>query len=177
MSSPPPSPPPPDAGPAGDAVAPDGRALAGPWRRVAARVLDTLAVNLVIGSIIDAIIVGEVDLTGASEDLPYARLFLAAVVMVGVWFVWDAVLTATRGGSPMKLALGLRVVRADTAGPIGWGAAVMRWGVLAIWWLVPILSLIAPLVIVIVSLVFLFTRPLRQTVWDRVARTLVVSTR
>ena len=38
----------------------------------------------------------------------------------------------------------------------------------------PLLPGLINLVIVVVSLVFIFTKPLRQAVWDQIAKTLVV---
>ena len=39
--------------------------------------------------------------------------FGAVVLSIAIGFVWDPVLTKLKGGTPMKLAFGMRVVRAD----------------------------------------------------------------
>ena len=79
----------------------------------------------------------------------------------------------------MKLAFGMRVVRADTGADVEWSHAIMRWAIPGAFGLIPIPFLpdLASLIVVIVSLVFIFSKPLRQAVWDQFAKTLVVSTR
>ena len=93
--------------------------------------------------------------------------------------VWDAVLTKQFGGTPGKLVLGMRVVRADNGDRVEWSHAIIRWAVPGALALVPIPVLpgLVNFVIFIVSLVFIFTKPLRQAVWDLVAKTLVVKAR
>jgi len=81
---------------------------------------------------------------------------------------------ATRG-----IMIATLVVRADTGGPVEWRHAIVRWSVPGAFALVP-LPLLPGLVsfaIQITSLVFLFTKPLRQCVWDQVGKTLVVKSR
>ena len=137
-----------------------------------------MIVGLAINQIVFLAVVGEqVDFTGNADDVPYGRILLASLVMLAIGFLWEAVLTKAKGGTPMKLAFGMRVVRAVDGREITWGQSVLRWGTLAIWSIVPILNLLVALVLVIVSLVFIFTKPLRQAVWDRVAKTVVVKVR
>jgi uncharacterized RDD family membrane protein YckC len=178
---PPPPPPPPSLGDASGGhgpTAPDGRPIAEAWRRILARFLDGVIIGVAISQIVYLAVVGEqVDFTGNADDVPYGRILLASLVMLAVGFLWEAVLTKAKGGTPMKLAFGMRVVRADDGRDITWSQSVMRWGTVAIWSVIPILSLFVPLVLVIVSLVFIFTKPLRQAVWDRVAKTVVVKVR
>jgi uncharacterized RDD family membrane protein YckC len=160
-------------------VSPAGQQLADPWMRVLARFLDGLIVGIVFSFIIAAIVLSDSDTAGfggVGGDGSFGRLYLFTIFTVAVGFVWDAVLTKMYGGTPMKLAFGMRVVRADNGGPVEWSHAITRWAIPGAFALIPIPVLpgLANLVIVILSLVFLFTKPLRQTVWDQVAKTLVV---
>ncbi len=150
--------------------------------RVLARFLDGLILALVFGSIFAAVVLSGDDsagFAGFGADASFARVYLLNILTVGIGFVWDAVLTKQFGGTPMKLAFGMRVVRADNGGPVEWEHAIKRWalpGALALI-PIPILPGLVNLVVVIVSLVFIFSKPLRQAVWDLFANTIVVSSR
>jgi uncharacterized RDD family membrane protein YckC len=167
--------------PAGS-VSPTGQPLAAPWMRVLARFLDSLILGLVFGSIFAAIVLSsgdEAGFAGFGADASFGKVYLIGLLGAAVGFVWDAVLTKLYGGTPMKLAFGMKVVRADNGGPVEWSHAITRWaipGALALLPL-PILPGIVNLVVLIVSLVFIFSKPLRQAVWDLVAKTLVVKAR
>ena len=80
------------------------------------------------------------------------------------------------GGTPMKLAFGMRVVLAETGALVEWQHAIVRWAVPGALALLPLATIgnLINLVIVVVSLVFLFTKPLRQALWDLAAKTVVV---
>lgn len=150
--------------------------------RVLARLLDAIIVGVVFGGIFAAaVLTGDDDagFVGLNSDASFGKLYLLAILSAAVGFVWEAVLTKQFGGTPMKLVFGMRVVRADTGGDVEWSHAIIRWAIPGAFALIPIPILpdLASFVIVIVSLVFIFTKPLRQAVWDQVAKTLVVSTR
>ena len=85
-------------------------------------------------------------------------------------------LTRLYGGTPMKLAFGMRVVRADNGRQVEWSHAVTRWAIPGVFAAIPlpVLPGLLGFVVVVVSLVYIFTKPLRQAVWDQVAKTLVV---
>lgn len=163
-------------------ASPTGQQLAEPWMRVLARFLDAVILSVVFGTIFAALILSGDDsagLAGFGADASFGTTYLLGILGVAVGFVWDAVLTKLYGGTPMKLALGMKVVRADTGGPVEWSHAIIRWAIPGAFALIPIPVLpgLANLIIVIVSLVFLFTKPLRQTIWDQFAKTLVVKSR
>jgi uncharacterized RDD family membrane protein YckC len=63
-------------------------------------------------------------LTSNSEDIH--GLFLLVVLLFIVFFYFGH-LEGRRGGTPGKRIAGLRVVRADTGGPLGMGRAIGRW--------------------------------------------------
>ena len=109
-------------------------------------------------------------------DAGFWKLYLVSLIGVAIAFVWDAVLTRMYGGTPIKLAFGLRVVRADNGRQVEWSHAVTRWAIPGVFALIPIalLSALVSVVVIVLSLVYIFTKPLRQAVWDQVAKTLVV---
>ena len=163
-------------------VAPDGTALASAGMRVLARFLDGLIVGVVFGAVFGAIILSGDDSAGFGgfgADASFGKLYLLGLLGVAVGFVWDAVLTKMYGGTPMKLAFGMRVVRADNGGAVEWEHAIKRWALPGALSLIPlpVLPGLINLVLVIVSLVFIFSKPLRQAVWDLFAGTLVVKSR
>lgn len=175
---------PPDAsvgrGPASHGqVGPGGRTLPSPWKRIVARFLDWLIVGLIFGVLISAIVLGgdtDGGVGGIGADASSAQLYLIGVLGAAVGFVWDAVCTKRFGGSPMKLAFGMRVVQAESGDPVRWSNAIIRWAVPGAIALVPLAAIgaLVNFAIVIVSLVFLFTKPLRRAVWDFAAKTVVV---
>ncbi len=150
--------------------------------RVLVRFLDGLIVGLLFGGIFAAIILSGDDdagFGGIGTDASFGKLYLLALLGAAAGFVWDAVSTKMFGGTPMKLAFGMRVVRADTGGDVEWEHAIKRWAIPGAFALVPIPILpdLASFVVVIVSLVFIFSKPLRTAVWDLFAGTLVVKNR
>ena len=162
-----------------------GRPLASPAMRVLARFLDVVIVALVFGSIFAAVILSGDDdagLAGFGADASFGRAYLVALLGAAVGFVWDAVCTKMFGGTPMKLAFGMRVVQQNGA-DVEWEHAIKRWALPGAFALIPpIVGLsvvlgLAQLAIVIVSLIFIFSKPLRTAVWDQFANTMVVSTR
>ena len=178
---PPPSPPPPphDAyGSASGPMSPAGEPLAKPGMRIVARFLDGVILG-VIGFLVALALLGPDDASSLDNfggDVSFADAYLVAVVGVGIAFVWDAVATRMFGGTPMKLAFGMRVVRADNGQQVEWNHAITRWAVPGALALIPVPRLIWPLQVIVflISLIYLFRKPLRQAVWDQVAKTLVV---
>lgn len=162
-----------------------GQPLASAGMRVVARLLDAIIVGLVFGSVFAAIILSGDDdagLAGFGTDTSLGRAYLIALLGAAVGFAWDAVCTKMFGGTPMKLAFGMKVVQQNGA-DVEWEHAIKRWALPGAFALIPpfvalnVLLGLAQLVIVIVSLVFIFSKPLRTAVWDQFASTMVVSTR
>jgi uncharacterized RDD family membrane protein YckC len=149
--------------------------------RVLARFLDSLIVGLVFGFVFAAIILSGDDgagLGGFGADASFGKVYLLALLGAAAGFLWDAVCTKMFGGTPMKLAFGMKVVQSNGA-DVEWEHAIKRWALPGALALIPIPTLpnLVSLVIVIVSLVFIFTKPLRTAVWDMFADTLVVKSR
>ncbi|MEO6651165.1 MAG: RDD family protein [Ilumatobacteraceae bacterium] len=181
--APPPAPPPPPPPPAppppmnevGAGNGPGGRTLPEQWKRIVARLLDGIILGLINLVVVGVVVSGDTGgFDGVGSDLSAGKVFLIGLISLAIGFVWDPVVTKAKGGTPMKLVFKMHVVRADTGDPVEWSHAIIRWGVLAIWGIIPVLTILVPLVMVVVSLVFIFTKPLRQAVWDQVAKTVVV---
>jgi uncharacterized RDD family membrane protein YckC len=162
-----------------------GLPLASPGKRVLARFLDAVIVALVFGSAFAAVILSGDDdagLAGFGSDTSLGRAYLIALLGAAVGFGWDAVCTKMFGGTPMKLAFGMKVVQQNGA-DVEWDHAIKRWALPGAFALIPplvalnVLLGLAQLVIVIVSLVFIFSKPLRTALWDQFADTMVVTTR
>jgi uncharacterized RDD family membrane protein YckC len=180
MSASPPPPPPPlgepgiGAGPA----SPRGEPLAAPAARLLARLLDGLILGTITFLVAYAIVGADesAGFGGFGGDADFVERYLLAVLGVAIGFVYDAVMTKLYGGSPMKLVFGMRVVRADNGGPPEWNHAIVRWAIPGAFALIPIpiVGGLLSVIVVAVSLVYIFTKPLRQAVWDQVAKTLVV---
>jgi uncharacterized RDD family membrane protein YckC len=153
--------------------------------RVLARILDAIILGIVFGGVFAAIVLSGDDdagLAGFGTDTSLGRAYLIGLLGVAVGFVWDAVSTKVFGGTPMKLAFGMRVVQRNGA-PVEWVHAVKRWALPGAFGLVPPIAVVSALlslvqlVVVIVSLVFIFSKPLRTAVWDLFAGTVVVKSR
>lgn len=180
---PPPAPPPWSPVPSQHGLTgPGGHVLAPAWKRIAARLLDIVILGLLFGSFFAAIVLGDNDgagFGGVGADASFGELYQIALFSAAIGFVWDAVCTKSFGGTPMKLAFGMRVVQAGDGAPVEWKHAIIRWAIPGAIGLLPIglIGSLVNLVIVVVSLVFLFTHALRQTVWDQAAKTIVIDAR
>jgi uncharacterized RDD family membrane protein YckC len=155
-----------DSAGASPGMTPSGRTLATAGQRIGARLIDTVIV-VAIGVFMIAAIVGT-DVGDVSAG------FLLGGIAFG--FLYEAVTVSLLGGSPGKLILGLAVVTADTdETPPGWTAGILRWipGLVSN---IPVIGPIIGLVIFIVSLVWLFNDEQRRTVYDRIAKTMVIQT-
>ena len=166
--------PPPGAGPGGHELASAGM-------RVLVRFLDALILALVFGSIIAAVVLSGGDdagFAGIGGDVSFGKAYAIAILGMIVGFVWDAVCTKMFGGTPMKLAFGMKVVQTNGA-DVEWEHAIKRWALPSALALIPIPILpdLVSFIVVIVSLVFIFSKPLRTALWDIFAGTLVIKSR
>jgi uncharacterized RDD family membrane protein YckC len=158
-------------------TSPAGEPLANPGVRVLARLLDGVILGVI--TFLAALVLFGRDsagFDGIGGDASFADLYVAGLIGVASSFVWDAVMTRLYGGTPMKLAFGMRVVRADNGQQVEWHHAITRWAIPGAFALIPLprLTGLFSAVVMIISLVFIFSKPLRQAVWDQVAKTLVV---
>ncbi len=153
-----------------------GAELASSGMRVLARFLDGV-ILAIIGLVIGFAVGGTNGVTGTGTADGVGVFLVATLLGLAVGFLWDAFMTKQYGGTPMKLAFGMRVVQADSGADVEWAQAIKRWAIPGVFSIIPIIGPIAAVVVVVVSLVFIFTKPLRQAVWDRVADTVVVKSR
>ena len=145
-----------------------GLVLASPGSRILARVIDSVLVAvLAIGLLI--VFIAAAAGGGAGGELVVAWALLAAVGGAA----YEVCFVALAGGTPGKLALGIRVATLAGQQPPGWGQAAARW-VLNMAQLIPFLGQLVALAIWFVSFILLFSDPLHRTLFDRVGGTVVV---
>lgn len=144
------------------------------WQRVGARLIDGLLVSIpliavLIGTLSD--IDAQVGLTQQQRD----SLFRAGLVVTVLSGVYEITLTAMRGQTIGKMALGIKVLRAEDGGRVGWGGAAIRWFVPAAVGRIPepAVSTVGTLLIYL----WMLWDPMRQGLHDKAARTVVVRIR
>jgi uncharacterized RDD family membrane protein YckC len=138
-------------------------------RRLLARLVDTV-VLVVIDLLLGLAIAGE-DMN--SSDVSRGKQVLLAVLVFVLYFAYEGAMTAARGQTLGKMALGIRVARlVDGAVPgrAGW----VRAAVYALPGLL-IVVLIGPLFWLLDSLWCTWDRPYRQCLHDKAAKTVVVA--
>jgi uncharacterized RDD family membrane protein YckC len=91
------------------------------------------------------------------------------LVLFGLSFLNDVVITTVKGGSIGKLFMGTRVVELPDRRAISAGTAGRRWASMAVMNFIPLLGLIDDL--------WIFTGHMRQTLHDKFALTIVVTAR
>lgn len=109
--------------------------------------------------------------TGDAGNLQLVILVLAAAL----WFAYEVPAIANTGQTPGKRLLRIRVVRLETAEPLGFGRSFRRWNTMGLptllWWCFGIGFLLQ-----LVDVLFaVFDRPLQQALHDKSALTAVVS--
>lgn len=188
--TPPPPPPPPGApaGPSGFQPPPPpgyvpyadhqagvgGLQLASPGKRILARIIDGLifaAIFFVLALAFGAdFVVG-----GVGRSDVFAFQLLVLLISIG----YEAAFLVARGATPGKMVMSVKVVFEDSR-TLDLQGALMRLsinivlGVMALVAALATLTSLINIVVLIVSLVFLFTHERRQTVWDRIAKTVVI---
>lgn len=166
-------------GAGGDTVAGAAQGLAEPIMRIGARAIDYVVWFIVV-MVFAFIFIGSVAVGSTPDDVSVAAGFAAGLLATLAIVAYETVLVGTKGQTLGKMALGMKVVKADGS-PADMKDGFMRilpylvLGVLGA--VIPILPFIINIIIVIVSLIFLFTDANRQAVWDKVAKTLVVTTK
>jgi uncharacterized RDD family membrane protein YckC len=103
--------------------------------------------------------------------------FLLFVVAATVGQVlYEVAFVAIKGQTPGKMLLKIKVVREVDGQIPGWGPAFLRW-IPNLVSLVPCVGSFLSIGLIIWALVNLFSNPKRQTPFDLLAKTLVVTTR
>jgi uncharacterized RDD family membrane protein YckC len=148
--------------------------LASSGMRILARFLDAIIAGIL--SFIVALAVGGGGLFGRG-DAGFGQWYLSIFLGVVIGWLYDAFLTSKIGGTPMKKAFGMRVVDAGTGSPVNLQQATMRWVIPGALGLVPILGGLIGFVVWIISLVFLFSDKMRQTISDKIGKTVVIESK
>jgi uncharacterized RDD family membrane protein YckC len=102
-------------------------------------------------------------------------LVIMGFVLTAVWFAYEVPSSANSGQTLGKRIMGIKVVRLDTDGPLGFGRSFRRWLRLA--WPTPfwVACYGLPLLLQLFDCLFVVTdRRLHQALHDRVAATVVV---
>ena len=144
---------------------------AGLWSRIAAAIVDGIILTIALLVIIILPIVGVVG--SSSSGLSVTQLnslsFLFYAVVTLVEFLYFIGFYASRGATPGKMALGLKIVRTDGT-PISVSTAVVR---VLIWW---ILSILGCVTFFITCLTVAFMQK-KQGIHDMAAGTVVIKVR
>ncbi|MGL5930724.1 MAG: RDD family protein [Dermatophilaceae bacterium] len=177
-------------------VLPDGAVLAQWWRRLLARVLDSLlnaVATTVLGwtfvqelaSVFGRYVTDSVDAAERGAAPPDQTAFATAVAdvilpitVIGllVAVVYEVGFLMWRGATPGKMALGTQVRRTDAPGPLSATTAVRRQAIsvaATVVGLVPFVGLLGT-VLSILNPAWLLWDPKRQALHDKVADTVVV---
>jgi uncharacterized RDD family membrane protein YckC len=172
-----------------DPTPPDGKAPGDPapvWRRLVARLIDTVLVAVVAAGLAQALGIHVFHhTTSVSSNGSVSKRFRFSV-SDAIFFKWVAVelvlsalyeipLIAVRGATLAKAALGVRVVQVESRQPPKVGPAAIRWAIVAVSSVIPIAGF------VLVFLLFLspfFDPTKRNRGWhDRAAKTIVIRAR
>jgi len=143
--------------------------LAGLGQRFLARVIDTVV--LVVFDLLLGVAFAGPDTN--SSDMSRGEQVLLGVLVFALYFAYEGAMTAARGQTLGKIALGIRVARladGSVPGRAGWVRAAVYAlpGVL-------VAAVVGPLLWLLDSLWCSWDRPYRQCLHDKAARTVVVA--
>ncbi len=128
--------------------APAGTGYAGFWRRLVAVIVDAIILGVVQGILVLA--------TGLAPAGIYLVNVTGIAYYIGFW--------AWRGQTPGKMALGVKIVRADGS-PIGFGRSILRY-----------IGYIASAIILGIGFLMIAFDRRKQGLHDKIAGTYVVRT-
>jgi uncharacterized RDD family membrane protein YckC len=110
----------------------------------------------------------------ATGDQAGSLPLVIVIIAAALWFAYEVPAVANSGQTIGKRLLGIRVVRLEQAGPVGFGRSFRRWnpmGLPTLLWCCGI-----GFVLQIIDVVFaLADRPLQQALHDKSAHTVVIS--
>jgi uncharacterized RDD family membrane protein YckC len=172
---------------------PHGLQLATPGARLVARIIDigVLAVlNILVNGwfvwqyaieMAPAVESWEQYLTQQTSEVPsqgsaragYLRIVIV-LITVALWLAYEVPSVANTGQTLGKRVLGIRVVRVEEPGPIGFGRSLRRWNTLGLPTLLWPCCGIGFVLQFVDALYLLADRPLMQSLHDKSARTVVV---
>jgi len=151
------------------------RTLASPGKRLAARIVDMILLG-VATLIIAALGFGGGAALGSSGTdagvgAAIGAFFTTMLVIVVLTIAYEVTLTALRGQTVGKMAMGIRVARADNGDVPGWGKAIIRWALPNLMCLIPFVGWIGGLL----TYVSLTWDDRRQGWHDKAGATVVVN--
>jgi uncharacterized RDD family membrane protein YckC len=102
--------------------------IAPPWRRFLARLIDNVILGIVVRVFVGAALVGDLRELGQLTRESVEHASVVGLIAAGVIAcVYEVSLVAFTGRTIGKLALGIKVVRADDGAMPSLGTALMRW--------------------------------------------------
>jgi uncharacterized RDD family membrane protein YckC len=156
-----------------------------PVGRVGPRAAATLVDALLLSVVLLAVLAPEMVWANARTDgawwgwdrIDEAPVAFATVLVAVATWAYLALTVARWGATPGQRLVDLRVVRDGDAAEVGYGRATVRAIVLAAAPLVPAIGPWLWLALLAASVALALADPLRRTVWDRIAGTVVVDRR
>jgi len=151
--------------------------LGGPWPRIAGAILDAIIVGVPLGILL-LLSVDWAALADSLETGDQTEVFSAGpwlyLVSFGVNAAYQIVMVGQWGRTVGQMATGLRVAQAGDRSAPGYGVATIRY-LGSLLYAIPFFGL--GIIVTIVSVVMLFADGQRQTIPDKVAKTVVVTAR
>ena len=141
------------------AMAAGGAQLGGPGERLLARIID---IFVIIIPIIIAVVI-------------FGQGFIGSVVTFIVGAGYEIYLLGTRGATVGKSVMSLKVVNEDYS-DITMETAARRYAINLVG-IIPVIGAIVQFVVGIATIIMVFTDDKRQVPWDKIAKTLVISTK
>jgi uncharacterized RDD family membrane protein YckC len=116
--------------------------------------------------------------SAADVPAPQSGALQIAIIIIGaaLWFAYEVPALANSGQTPGKRLVGIRVLRVEEDGPLGFSRAIRRWnpmGLSMVLWLCCFVGFVFQF---IDCLFVLIDRPLHQALHDKSAGTVVVKT-
>jgi uncharacterized RDD family membrane protein YckC len=167
------------AGPAGDGQpAGSGRRaeIAGAWIRLLARIVDGIVLGIPLAIVSSALFGPAIELVDTSRsDTEFAVEIeynaAALIFTVAISGLYDVLMLVRYGRTVGKMACGLTVVDDEGRGFPNVGSATVRW-LSTYLYAIPLFGV----VLFIITVVMIFAGARRQTIHDKLARTVVVKT-
>ena len=147
--------------------------LASPGARLGARVLDAVIMLIAVAILTTIGVALSISTEAAGDEAVMFRMgaiILAIPVFAAIGIAYEVVFIALKGQTLGKMAVNIKVIRADNGLVPGWGKSIGRWILPAALGIVPFVGWIASL-LVYISLTW---DRVRQGWHDKAAATLVV---
>ncbi len=151
------------------------RNLASPGKRLGARLIDWVILSIVSFVVLSVGVGGGALLGSAGSDAALGAAigtFLLSAFLVGLLTIlYEVTLTALKGQTLGKMAMGIVVVRGEDGALPGWGKSIIRWALPHLMFLIPVFGWLAGLA----TYVSLTWDDRRQGWHDKASATVVIS--